>query len=317
MNKPALIIIFNHNYQQNLEKLDAIYHKRFTNIFYVIPFYQGDRNDVITVFESSYYFQNFIATAIDRLKPLDFEHLLFVADDLFINPIVNENNYQHYFNIDQNACFISNYFLLSDKTENRPSRPMAPLWNPIFHALNFNPHMHGFELCRYIPPFNQAVEKFKNHGLAFTKRIPKGMFFPKKYRKSSNWIVNAKEMNSFIGKQLKHLKYLFKPTALKYPLAGGYSDILILDKSSLTDFSTYAHAFGAANLFVEIAIPSALLLASKKISTENNITLKTETYWYYSKDKLKARVGNSLSALINNFPEDTLYIHPVKLSSLA
>lgn len=49
MYNVALIILFNHNYEKNLDALKDIYGDRFTHIWYIIPFYSGDREDVISV----------------------------------------------------------------------------------------------------------------------------------------------------------------------------------------------------------------------------------------------------------------------------
>ncbi|MBR1398176.1 MAG: hypothetical protein IJ563_11690, partial [Selenomonadaceae bacterium] len=58
----CLIILFNHKYVQNVKILDKIYSNRFSSIYYVMPFYNGELNGVdgvdeshiITVYESSY-----------------------------------------------------------------------------------------------------------------------------------------------------------------------------------------------------------------------------------------------------------------------
>lgn len=56
--KVALVVIYNHRYDKNIARVKSIYAKRFSYIYHVMPFYDGDKQDVIPVFESSYCFQD-------------------------------------------------------------------------------------------------------------------------------------------------------------------------------------------------------------------------------------------------------------------
>ena len=57
----ALIIIYNHRYDSNVSILEGIYKERFSDIFHLMPFYDGDKPNVIPVYENSRYFQGYIA----------------------------------------------------------------------------------------------------------------------------------------------------------------------------------------------------------------------------------------------------------------
>jgi hypothetical protein len=68
-------------------------------------------------------------------------------------------------------------------------------------------------------------------------------------------------------------------------------------------------------LFVELAIPTALVLVSKKIVLEKDLRLQGLAIWHNDETAaLEASNGNSLSSLMKNFPPKQLYYHPVKLS---
>lgn len=54
MEKIALLIIYNHRYDKNIPILDKIYEGRFSYVYHVVPFYDGDRENVIAVYENSY-----------------------------------------------------------------------------------------------------------------------------------------------------------------------------------------------------------------------------------------------------------------------
>ncbi len=89
----ALVIIHNHRYDANISRLDEIYKNRFSYIFHLVPFYNGDKNNVITVYENSHYFQGYVVQAYERLTTEgNFNHFIFIGDDLILNPQININN---------------------------------------------------------------------------------------------------------------------------------------------------------------------------------------------------------------------------------
>ena len=92
MDKIALLIIYNHRYDKNIEPLEQIYAGRFSYIYHIVPFYDGQKENVIPVYESSFYFEGYIAQCFQHLKDKGFTHYFFVADDLMLNPLITEQN---------------------------------------------------------------------------------------------------------------------------------------------------------------------------------------------------------------------------------
>ena len=131
------------------------------------------------------------------------------------------------------------------------------------------------------------------------------------------------------GLCIRILSFLRKPFKkhlhLDYPLAASYSDIVLVNGKDMERFSHYCGVFGSSSLFVEVAAPTALILAaSTKISTEKDTILKGRSYWKspenvfcesedYTFDNLEKSFG-SLSDILDRFPNDALYLHPIKLS---
>ncbi len=118
-----------------------------------------------------------------------------------------------------------------------------------------------------------------------------------------------------LGHGLLRLKY-----KLKYPLTGAYWDILIVSNDSIKKFIHYCGVFTATELFVELAVPTALLLASTDIITQPMIGKTGLIFWPHSpkrkniyEEEMK-KYEYKLDNLIENFPKDKLYIHPIKLS---
>lgn len=106
MNKVGLLIIYNHRYDKNIPRLEEIYRKRFSHIFHIVPFYDGKQENVISVYESSYYFSGYISQTYAHLKDSGFTHFFVVADDMIINPNLNENNLWLQMGIDADDCYI-------------------------------------------------------------------------------------------------------------------------------------------------------------------------------------------------------------------
>jgi hypothetical protein len=312
MNKVALIIIFNHNYEENIDTLLKIYENRFTNIWFVIPFYKGDRKNVIKVFDNSYYFHGFIAHAIDQIKHIGFEFYFTIADDLFLNPAINESNFEDIFKLDKDSAFVPKPFLLTDLKETKPSRPFAPFWNGIILALKFKIKQNGLLLNKVLPSFSEAENLINSHGFNFKSKIPKRIFFSIPLFGFKNQRHNNNLRRIIFS--IKNIKYLFKKNKLNYPLIGSYSDIVIVPNSNLNKFIDYCGAFAASNLFVEIALPTSLLLAFSKVISENDLKLKGETYWYYNHQNCELKYKKSIKYLTENFDQKSLYVHPIKLS---
>jgi hypothetical protein len=110
-------------------------------------------------------------------------------------------------------------------------------------------------------------------------------------------------------------------------MIGGYSDIFVVSSESLKEFAHYCGIFAATRLHVEVAIPTALALSSRKIVFERELDFQGRALWpdgcgtlttpekYCSGDyDVLSKYEFSLNRLLNNFPDSYLYLHPIKLS---
>ena len=318
MSKVALMILFNHNYEQNLDRLDQIYKGRFESIWYIMPFYRGARKDVITVYENSFYFHASVVKALERVQNERFDHYMIIADDLLLNPAINQDNYADFLLLDRSAAFIPGLFLLNDIHETRPYRPMAPYWFWIDAATDFTPEQRGIDVTGLLPTYEQAVKKLARHDLRFTPEMGWRMylwkgFFSKQFFKvfwDRKLFKKFRAALYFFGTSM-----LYSKKVMKYPLVGSYSDIVVVPHQSAYEFTRYCGVFGSLRLFVEMALPTALALSAEKIVDESCLTSKGHVVWT-PEDILgfETHYDNSLTSLLKNFPSDALYIHPVKLS---
>lgn len=299
--KIALLILYNHRYDQNIPRIEKLYEGKFSHIFHIMPFYDGNLPNVIPVYESSYYFQSYIAQAYQQIKKMGFTHYFIVADDMIINPTINENNLFEVTGIPKDYCYIHN---LRNITGHK-----TPPWAFKFYAYEYDPNQKGLEIINILPSFDEAKHTLENQGfrsrnLSFLEFVH-DCFWALTHRRRK--ILFQTIRSGFLHR---------KP---KYPLIGGWSDILLLNNNIMSSFCKYCGAFAASDLFAEIAIPTSLLLSSTQIVTTQDIALKNNIHLIYSlphkaQDEFYQQNNYSLDKLLANYPKDRFFIHPIKLS---
>lgn len=309
----ALIILFNHRYDKNLPVLEEIYKERFSNRFYLVPFYDGDWENVIPVYGRSIFFEIYIAQAFNLLKMRGFDYYYIIADDMIINPAINENNILDFFEIQDGESWIPHL---------RTIREQKFFWTGTMAAYTYRPVQKYVESENELPLVDDACEKFKQHGLSEPMKLSRKDVFGN-FSLSTASMAEKARLALRIVTRLRHP--FMKSANLSYPLAASYSDTLLVSGETMPKFAHYCGVFGATSLFVEVAIPTALVLASdKKIKTENDISKSGRSYWkvaenvfcenpQYTWDNLDKEYKN-LDDMIARFPQDAIYLHPVKIS---
>lgn len=298
----ALVIIYNHKYEKNILILEDIYGERFSHIFHLMPFYMGKCKNVISVYENSYYFQGYIAQAYQILKDKgEFKHFFFIGDDLLLNPEVNESNYKEYLSLQDKDSFFSRFDEVSRQGK----------WPHLKKIMDFSVLQAGLEIHNELPKEQDVLECFKRNGLQTPFiRIEDIYAYPKKehYSKGIKGLYWYNKDKRKAKKILSEEKIL-----LKYPLVCGYSDILVVSSQDMEHFANYCGIFSAAKLFVEAAIPTAMIISCKSIKTEKDIHIGGLILWE-DRVQFEEKYNKSLNELFLNFPKDILYVHPVKLS---
>ena len=289
-----------------------IYGARFKSIFHVIPFYSGKESNIIPVYENSFQFQGYIAQASLIIGKEESDHFLFIADDMIINPKINENSYAEIFGINPRANFIPELLQLGE---------WEHYWQRLAEALNWDLKATGVESASQLPSLEEATQIFKEFGWGPQLISSKAIF-----QKDRFWItlfrglLRKKIRLSIEGILLRikvfnrgDYKVLQRKGRLQYPLVGGYSDLVLISKGDLPKFAQYCGVFAASRLHVELAIPTSLVFASRNIVTEKDISRSGRAYWGDEVRELDVYNG-SLETLLANFPDEKLYIHPIKLS---
>lgn len=294
----ALIVIYNHKYEKNIEVIEKIYQNRFQHIYHLMPFYTGDKENVISVYECSYYFEGYVAQAFKNFYHENHEHYFFIADDMIVNPAINEFNYKEYFNLDAKSGFITSLSSLPHKG-----------WSHNRKAMIYNPNSKGSEVYKELPDIETANKIFADYSVTIGKFSKQQIYFHDTNYRLRNIV---KQVIIYLYDK-KILMANFKK--LKYPLAFTYSDIFIVSQAAIKKFMHLCGVFASTELWVELAIPTALMLSGEKIITEQDTKLKGRALWDGEIEKELSVYHSNLKILMNNFPENYIYLHPVKLSA--
>ncbi len=297
--KAALIFIFNHRYEQNVEKLRRIYQDRFSIMRFIVPFCDDNNEEIIPVYESSYYFEGFFMQAFDKLMVLDVDYYLFIADDLILNPEINEYNFREFFNLpDSKRCYINDINMLN-------SAGGIGWMHSMYSSLPF--FSKGILWQRELPSYEDALKKFEEFfGEKYKEKYDEQFFYIRD---------DIDKVNTLIQTFYDNNNHSFD---IPYPMAKGYSDVLILEKQCFKSFSRLCGVFSAMDIFAEIAIPSAIVLLFNRdeisclMDTEYIARLLWFDYEYF------ATVANTYNHeffnFYNNWNNNYLYVHPIKLS---
>lgn len=300
MSRVCLLIVFNHKYNKNIPMLQKIYGKRFSNIYYLVPFnseiIEGlDMNHVISVYESSYYFQGYFAQAYEKIKYDSYEHYVIIGDDQILNPSLDENNIIEKMGLENKDSFIKK-IVPYGKSGGDKSNKLYTILSPF--RINT-----GISYKLEIPTKEEAELCCKKHGYEVTDKLPWSFLLKKGY-------VHPK----YILQTLVCL-LINRGRKLPYPLFKAYSDMIIIDATSMELFCRYSGVFAAMNIFVETAIPLAMILSCERIKEEKDLKrYHGVENWGVDIEYFEDKYKKDLNYLFDNFSEDVLYYHPIKLS---
>lgn len=294
----ALIIIYNHQYNKNIEILEKIYRQKFSKIYHLVPFYCGNKENVIPVYENSFYFQGYVAQGLNKYFDNTVSHYLFIADDLILNPIINETNYCEYFGLSESSCFLSEFITLHE---------LRKEWPRVAEGYNYKLLTPGIEAKDQIPEYNETLKRFNAVGLSIKPLAFNQIWHMPRTMRDWGYLF-AKDPGFFLRRLCK------REFNLPYPLVGGYSDIFVVSSAVIRQFCHYCGVFAATNLFVELAIPTSMVMSTNQITTESSIALRGQALWTKEDYGILDRYEGNLEMLLKEFPGGRLFLHPVKLS---
>ncbi len=295
--KICLVVIFNHRYDRNLPFLRERYQGVFSHVRFLVPFYRGADADVIPVAASSATFQGYIAQGWRSFAGEKFTHYVFVADDMVLNPGLNEDNLLVSLSLGKDDAYIQ---------ELRPLTKLTFHWPFLHRTLQALQPTSFVNAAPELPSREEAIERLAAHGVRITSfgwrtlRFGQGSWW---------WKLRALLAGTLFLYGTKGVRQV------TYPLAMSYSDFFVVPAAAMAEFAHLCGVFTAMGVFVECAIPTALAFASRSIHLEGSSQGRGKEI--FDLDELAAfeeQYHHHLPTLLADFPADTLYIHPVKLS---
>ena len=283
--KVCLVIIYNHNYERNIPVLNRIYEGRFSKVCHVMPFYRGGGGGAKGVYESSYQYNGYIAQAARDFYSDEFDYYCFVADDMIINPSINESNLSRLLTIGNDDGFITECSVLSDK--------IFLSWYgwAVPSILNILSTSNATEWRKFLPNVCKARMRFARIGLNYKDmvdyRLVQFMTSSLRCNKDNPYkllptrlrTLFVKTLSIFMQKAgLSKLSKHETENDLLYPLAAapGCADFFVIPKCAAKEFFYCCGVFAAMRNFVEIAIPTAMVLTCQGIKTIKNTHYKSD-----------------------------------------
>ncbi|MFL6301604.1 MAG: hypothetical protein ACJ71N_13450 [Terriglobales bacterium] len=297
MSLPVLVFVHNHRFEENIARLEKIYASRFSRIHHVMPFYRGKQPNVHGVYEASHQFQGYFAQASNALLAENASHYIFCGDDLMLNPRLDENNLIPELGLSSESGYMKAITALS-------SVPFS--WPHMAGAILAFVQNTGVDWQRELPSSEEASAALKRHGIAMAplslSNFREGVG-PRQFL----------ELLFCFAKRIQARR--FSLTELPYPLATTYSDFFVVPGTSLGTFCHLCGVFAGMNLFAEVAIPTALLMSCEHVLSEEKPKMHGYELWTKSEiAELESSNGCDLKRLFATFPDERLYLHPVKLS---
>lgn len=331
IKKICLVIIYNHNYEKNIPLINKLYERKFSTIFHLIPFYQGDDPQVIGVYDSSHQFNNYITQAHDRLSKKIFDHYIFVADDMIIRPDLNEGNIVSELSLDDNSAFIP--FIKLIDNESFFTWPWA-----LKQVGKLNFASKSSEFRKFLPNLETARQLLEKHGIDWRKGYTRsvlpyslrGDISPSAGELLRSYLYTAYLMLRFkihhklfilIGQNLSWEKFIEiiatkiskRREAPEYPLLWGYTDMFSIPGNKLKNFCHVSGLLASGRVMVEAAIPTAMAFTIEKIVQNDDIGA-LDGRLEGSPEEIHQINQGSIANLIKNWRKNTLFYHPVKLS---
>lgn len=320
--KTGLVVLFNHNYEKNIPLIKEVYGERFSDMRILMPFYYGEDEKVLSVYGNSFLFQNYIVQVREKLMAMDCDDFLIIGDDVYLNPDINGSNLHEKLSLSEGSFYIDKVHDVS----------LGEYSRPVVEASRFSPGVLGLDTSanRILPSYEEAYSILKQKGVIGSTRLSRWKLFFRRFRKPffRNFAYNRYVFLSRCYHILKWLQYRIKPVKMPYPYVFGYSDLIVVPREKMIEWCRYLEIFASWGMFVEMAIPTAMLLVKDAlISFSDNIAFKTGNVWYtqgveqyYLLNNIIDKIHNQSSGIADiarNFPREYLYLHPLKLSRYA
>lgn len=301
----ALCIVFNHAYPSNVERLLRLYRGRFDEIVFLMPLVDMGRPDCFTVFRGSYNSHGYVADAREFLLKLNCDAYVFCGDDALLHPELTSRTAWTKLGLDSHDAFIPEFDFLAGEMDYEP-RNRWP--DP-------SPGSQWGWLPRVLSRIDSMSSMFGSGVEGYQRQLPTREHFMAKLGQYGRPSLHVQsEFASRPGEYLlRRTLRLRKAHELPFPMAVGISDLFAVRRNAIPEVCRLLGVFAAADIFVEVAIPTTLLVSANRVATCSS--LQSSYYWTFAAPGTDFfRSAQSVEELAGQYPDDALFIHPVKLS---
>jgi hypothetical protein len=311
----CLCILFNHPFAANIPLLRAMYASRFPLIRFLIPFEESSEPDVLTVYRGSFAHSAFVADHLDALLATGATHFIIVQDDVLLSPYLNANTIVDALGLDQPGDGYIGGIGATPPSLTEWGFQLGSAWR-LLHPRNYASGTGVDSLAtvlRYLPSLDVAQGKAAALGVPPTTvfHLPEEGFtadLPPAFRYFGQQQDGDVEFATLLAAQLTGSGR--REIELPYPIAtsGPLTDFYAVSRDALADFARFSAILTTAGLFVEMAAPTALMLACGRIRTDQQLG----NFQSYAPSFVPPR-----AALADLYADRSLIsVHPVKLSQV-
>ncbi len=314
MANTTLVAIYNHNFPKNVDKLEKIYSARFDKICHIMPFYIGEDKRIISVYENSYQFEGYITQGFDCFYNDEAEYFVFMADDVLLHPDLSKDTIEQMLKIDENTGFTArNIRSVSDKFLIMKRWLFPTIINYMYS--DFKSFVDKIlptpeEMFKKYEQMEIPLEKLSENKIKYIQDFYtmdlENFFY--KYRAATATVDLKKLMAKYVEDTKTPFRYLF-------PFACGFSDFFVVPKKFIKDFMYLCGVFAAMRIFVEVAIPTALMITLDKLMCPKNIGMDVVNFPSDpQREKFSKENDFSVKKVLADWNKENLLVHPIKYS---
>ena len=272
LNKVCLVVLYKNVNHNLFDKIEEFYKGRFEKIFHLVPWYKGNRENVINVYENKFQKNGYLAQARFDLLKEDFTHFVIIDEDVCLNNDINSYNIIEKFNLDDESAFISdNIFAVNEMTMYETKWAFPSIYN-------FWLSKNGAQIKEYLPKKAEARAIFKKFGIKtpfiytdYMRFLQEHLIIGGKqthefYRELERGKMNIKTLTSAFTSKLEQDK---KVTI--YPFVASNAKMFIVPKKTFEDFIYYAGMFSAIRVHYNIGFAMSLCYSQEKIVMEKDL----------------------------------------------
>ena len=304
----TLCVMFNHAYPQNIPLLRKLLRPRFSDVVFIQPVVRSQDPDVFTSYRGSYNFQGLISDNLDKLISRGSSHYIFVHDDVFVNPLLNEDNIVERLGVGTNGAFITGVGPMGGRINGPAYRGwnwiVGVLWK-LAYPTNTISGSGVQSLSRdFADLAGQTQQIADRYGFEF----PPFSYDPSSPPPFTDPFGSQAMSDELVGVIFRGLFGEGDPPSLTPPIALclGFSDFFVVDGAIMERVGHLFGVFAAANIFAEVAIPTALIHVADRLVQAHDVGVRTN--WSYEPSL-------SVETLIEEFRTGLLLAHPVKPSA--